>query len=149
MKSLLALIIFIGSISIGQAQEQKQEWQTDLGDAKTLAAESDLPIIMVFQGSDWCIPCMKLEKQVWSTNEFQDYAEDHFVMLKVDFPRRKGNRLPEEQQQKNEALAETYNTHGYFPLVVILDDKGTVLGETGYKDVTPKEYIELLESFNL
>jgi len=36
---------------------------------------------------------------------------------------------------------------GYFPLVLLLDANGKVLGKTGYKKVKPAEYISLLNSF--
>lgn len=141
-------IIVIGLLFFGFAlTANAQEWLTDIEKAKEVAAKEDRNIILVFQGSDWCAPCIKLEKEVWSTDEFKDYAEDHFVMLKADFPRKKQNALPAEQQERNKKLAERYNQNGYFPLVVVLDKEGNVLGETGYKKITPKEYIELLESF--
>ena len=50
----------------------------------------------------------------------QNYAKDHFVMLKADFPRKRANKLNSEQQEKNNKLAEIYNQKGYFPFVVVL-----------------------------
>ena len=44
-------------------------------------------------------------------------------------------------------LAESYNKNGYFPLVVVLDENGKVLGSTGYKKMKPSDYIKILESF--
>ncbi|EPR69449.1 hypothetical protein ADICYQ_1551 [Cyclobacterium qasimii M12-11B] len=44
-------------------------------------------------------------------------------------------------------MAEKYDKEGVFPLVVVLDNKGTLLGETGYKKITPKAYIQELNSF--
>ena len=102
---------------------------------------------MVFQGSDWCAPCIKLEQEIWSSDEFKSYAEDHFVLLKADFPKRKKNALVKEQQEANNHLAEVYNKQGFFPFVVVLDKEGKVLGETGYNKVEPKEYIKILTSF--
>lgn len=124
-----------------------QDWQTDLTKAKEISKAGNKPIILVFQGSDWCAPCIKLDRKIWSSEEFQNYAADHFVMLLADFPRKKQNRLPPEQKNKNAQLAETYNSNGYFPLVVVLDEDGKVLGQTGYKNISVKEYINLLESF--
>lgn len=124
-----------------------QEWQTDLNEAQKIAAEKNQHIILVFQGSDWCGPCIKLDTQIWSTPEFKDYAKNHFVMLKADFPRKKANTLNKSQQEKNNQLAEKYNTSGYFPYVVILDKNAKSLGSTGYKNVSPSEYIKLLNSF--
>jgi len=124
-----------------------QEWQTDIVTAKTLASKKEQPIILVFQGSDWCAPCIKLERDIWSSQTFIDYARDHFIMLKADFPKKKANALPAEQAEKNKALAAQYNKNGYFPYVVVLNKKGEVLGTTGYKKISPEQYIELLESF--
>ncbi len=124
-----------------------QEWQTDLETAKNLALMENHPIILVFQGSDWCAPCIKLDREIWSTIEFQNYSKEHFVMLLADFPRKSKNALTEAQQQKNNQLAEKYNKQGYFPFVVILDNEGEVLGEMGYEKTTPKGYINKIESF--
>lgn len=124
-----------------------QEWQTDFETAKTVAANENKKIILVFQGSDWCAPCIKLDKEIWSTEEFKNYASTNFVLLKADFPRRKKNRLTDSQQQKNNQLMEKYNLRGYFPYVAVLNKDGNLLGSTGYKKISPSEYIKLLTSF--
>lgn len=124
------------------------EWETDLDTAKIKAAEQDRRIVLVFQGSDWCGPCIKLSKEVWDTKEFDEYASKNYIMLQADFPKRKKNALSDEHQAKNNALAEKYNPYGYFPFVVLLDKDGNVLGETGYEKKKPLEFIALLESFD-
>ena len=124
-----------------------QEWQTDIKDAQEIAKNDHKNIVLVFQGSDWCAPCIKLSKQVWETEEFKDYASENYVMLQADFPKKKEHRLPENQQAKNEKLAEKYNPNGYFPFVVVLDENGKVLGQTGYKNVSANEYIAILNKF--
>ncbi|WP_349739940.1 thioredoxin family protein [Maribacter sp.] len=124
-----------------------QEWQSDITTARKLAKANDLPIILVFQGSDWCAPCIKLDRAVWATDEFKAYAKEHYVMLQADFPRRKSNALPEEQLNKNKALAEKYNRNGVFPFVVVMNAEGEVYGETSYKKLSPKEYMHELNSF--
>ncbi len=140
----LSVIILVFLLCYGA---YAQEWLTDFSAAKTLAAENDRLIILVFQGSDWCAPCIKLDREIWSTEEFRTYARDQFVMLKADFPRKRVNRLTSEQQEKNNKLAETYNRQGFFPFVVVLDVGGKVLGELGYEKTTPGEYIELLSVY--
>ncbi len=124
-----------------------QFWHSDYGEARQIAKETSRPIVLVFQGSDWCAPCIRLDREVWSTKEIQDYAATHWVMLKADFPRRSKNALPPEQAKANAALAERYNKHGVFPLVVVLDANGTVLGETSYQKIGPEGYISLIESY--
>jgi RimJ/RimL family protein N-acetyltransferase len=55
--------------------------------------------------------------------------------------------LSNEQQEYNNSLAEEYNQEGYFPLVVVLNNQGDIIGKTGYKKFDPNKYIELLNSF--
>ncbi|WP_317192545.1 hypothetical protein [Flavobacterium flabelliforme] len=52
-----------------------------------------------------------------------------------------------ELTAENKKIAERYNKEGNFPLVLLLDPSGKVLGITGYKNVTPQEYIQILHSF--
>ena len=122
-----------------------QEWRTDWDTAKVEAEQANKKLILVFSGSDWCIPCIKLEKEIWENSSFIQYAEQHYVLFRADFPKRKKNKLPEAIQQLNEGLASEYNPKGYFPLVVVLDSKGKVKGQLGYEKSTPEAYIALIE----
>ncbi len=142
IKSMLTLVFICLGMMV-----YAQEWHTDFDQAKAIAAKDNKKIIMVFQGSDWCAPCIRLDHEIWSSEQFTAFAKDHFVMLKVDFPRKKANALPREQQEKNNKLAETYNKEGFFPFVVVFDPQGHKIGETGYKKIAPEEYIQHLLSF--
>jgi len=144
MKHILLPFTFI---IMGFLSLQAQEWHNDINNVREEATTKDRPVILVFKGSDWCAPCIKLDRYVFKTETFRLYAKDHFVLLEADFPRRKKNALPEQQQEKNNALAEKYNPRGIFPFVVILNGEGKVLGETGYFKATPNEYILHLKSF--
>ena len=144
MKKSLLLILFVLSILGSQAQD----WLTDIEQAKQEAAKSNNKIVLVFSGSDWCAPCIKLDKKIWESQVFKDYASTHFVMLRADFPKRKKSALSKEQQEHNNQLAEKYNKQGMFPLVLVLDKDGKVKGKTGFKNLSPADYIKHLESFN-
>ncbi len=124
-----------------------QEWFTDFDAVKKIASQENKSIILVFQGSDWCAPCIKLEKKIWLSDAFKNNYKKHFVLLKADFPRRKKNALSKEQEEKNKMLAESYNKNGHFPFVLILNPKGSVLGTIGYTKDKPKEYFQKLVSF--
>jgi len=143
MKILITSIFLL----LSSFMVQGQEWQTDFDKAKEIASKNKQNIILVFSGSDWCAPCIKLEKEIWSSVEFIDYAKDNFVLLKADFPRKRKNKLSKEQKKRNNELAEKFNQQGYFPLVAVLDQQGNLLGTTGYEKVSPKEYIKILSSF--
>jgi len=144
MRKIILLCCFIiGAVTSSQAQE----WLTDIDEAKKIASEKNRKIILVFQGSDWNGICIRLDKEMWSNHEFVTYAQDHFVMLKADFPRRAENRLSDEQLEKNKKLKKEYNLNGTFPHVVVLNKDGDVLGTTGYKKISPYMYIKVLNSF--
>lgn len=143
MKTLFISLLFLFTAVILNAQE----WQTDYNTALNQAKNENKNIILVFSGSDWCAPCIKLEKEILNSEDFKNYASENFVLLKAEFPRKKKNKLSEEQQEKNNQLAEKYNKQGYFPCVVVLDAAGKVKGVTGYKNISPKEYIKILTSF--
>lgn len=140
--------MFILAMTIGNSVFA-QDWLKDFSKAKELAKTENKSIVLVFQGSDWCAPCIKLDRSIWSSEEFKTYSKEHFLMVQADFPRKKQNALPKEQADANAKLAEAYNKNGVFPLVVVFDKNGKLLGETSYKKITPKEYISLLESFTL
>jgi thioredoxin-related protein len=143
MRILVAIMFFIVFFSSINAQE----WKTDFEAAKKTATIESKTIILVFQGSDWCAPCIKLDREIWSTDIFKTYAKEHFVMLQADFPRRKKNTLSKKQSEANGKLFEVYNKNGIFPFVVILNSEGKLLGETSYKKTTPEKYIKELNSF--
>ena len=145
MRKFILCTLF--TMAVGATSIHGQEWETNYESALKTASDKSMPIVLVFQGSDWCAPCIKLDKQIWSTTEFKTYAEGHYVMLQADFPRKKKNALPPEQQENNNMLAERYNQSGIFPLVAVLDNTGKLLGQTGYKKMTPAEYIEHINSF--
>lgn len=143
MKKIIIIIALFFNVFTIQAQE----WETNFNHAKDLASKENKNIVLVFQGSDWCAPCIKLDREIWKTLEFKNYAKEHFILVKADFPRKNKNKLSETQQLNNKKLMEIYNANGYFPFVAVLDKNGKVLGNTGYKKTTPSKYIELLSSF--
>ncbi|MDA0316726.1 MAG: thioredoxin family protein [Bacteroidetes bacterium] len=140
MKYLALIFGFVSLLSFGQ------NWETSFSKAKDLASQQNKPIVLVFQGSDWCAPCIKMDREIWSTEIFKTYASKHYIMLKADFPRRKNNKLSESQTKANAELAEKYNNQGFFPFVVMLDKEGNVLGQRGYSKITPSQFINDLNS---
>ena len=121
-------------------------WGSDLSVAQQVAKELHKLILLNFSGSDWCAPCIKLDRDIWSTQVFQAFAKDHLVLYKADFPRRKANQLPEPLATQNKQLAAQFNAKGYFPLVVMLSAKKEVLGQTAYLNISPEAYTNKLKA---
>jgi len=122
--------------------EAKTTWLTNFETAQARARSEKKLLLINFTGSDWCPPCIMLERQVFAQPEFKEYAAQHLVLLEVDFPRMK--ELPGDQQAANEQLAERYGIYG-FPTVVVLDPNGKTLGRLGYRPGGPRDFIAALE----
>lgn len=117
------------------------EWMTDFDDAKKIAAERNIPILVNFSGSDWCGWCIRLDKEVFSKEAFQAFAKKEVVLFLADFPRR--TPLPEDVKKQNEALAQQFGVRG-FPTILLLDADGELILRTGYKPGGPEAYIQHL-----
>jgi thioredoxin-related protein len=140
-KTMILALLFL--VTIGYSQE----WKTDFEVAKNDANTQNKTILLVFSGSDWCGPCIKLDRDIWQSAEFKEFAKNNLIIERADFPKKKQNQLAPELKKRNQELAEKYNKDGLFPLVVILDKTGKILGKTGFKNISPQEYITLIKSF--
>ncbi len=58
------MLLFI--VTIGYSQE----WKTNFEVTKTEATNQNKNILLVFSGSDWCGPCIKLDRDIWKSAEF-------------------------------------------------------------------------------
>jgi thioredoxin-related protein len=139
---LLVPLLAFAAISL-----HAQLWQTNFSTALDTAKQQEKNLVLVFSGSDWCAPCIRLDREVWTDTSFIAAAPEHLVFYKADFPRRKTNRLSEALQESHARLAERYNRKGSFPFVVVLNPEGEILGEMGYRNVPALEYLSTLESF--
>lgn len=102
-------------------------WLTNFEQAKSEASDTKKYILLNFSGSDWCAPCIRLKTEIFASEAFQEYAEENLVLANADFPRLRKNQLDKNQMQHNEALAETYNPDGKFPLTILLNASGRVV----------------------
>lgn len=136
------LLLFLLLSSIGFAQN----WQTNFDDVKAQALKENKNILLVFSGSDWCAPCIRLDNVVWKSEAFKNESDKNWVIYKADFPKKKANQLTAEQAENNKKLAEKYNRNGSFPLVILLNKNEELIGMTGFKNISASDYIQLLHS---
>ena len=134
----LLLFAFTGTTAV---------WETDFTKAQQQARQEHKYMLLSFSGSDWCIPCIKLHKEVFESNDFASFAAENLVLVNADFPRLKKNNLPKEQEKKNEALADKYDKEGHFPYTVLLDEKGNVVKSwDGNPNLSPEQFISQLKT---
>ena len=118
-------------------------------DTKAQAKQENKLILLKFSGSDWCGPCIQLQKVIFDDPVFEQFAHEKLVLFKADFPRLKKNQLPKEQQAINDQLAETYNPEGEFPCMILIDAQGNTLRKWhGYdKKHTAQDYMADVNAF--
>lgn len=118
-------------------------WLSDFEQARQQAKDKNQLILLNFSGSDWCGPCIKMKKEIFDTQEFQDFAAGNLVLVRADFPRHKKNQLEARQKEHNEALAEQFNPTGKFPLTLLVDANGKVLHQwDGYSNMSAETFID-------
>ncbi len=141
--TLMIGLIALQTALAASAKKDEAEWLTSLPKALEQAKADNKVVMLDFTGSDWCPPCMKLKKEVFTKPEFAEYATKNLILVEVDFPQRK--RLSKAQQEANDALAEKYNTSGMIPTIVLMNKDQKVLGSVGYTPGGPKAFIAELE----
>ena len=139
-KLLPLVVLTMMSVSL-HAQDR---WLVDVDRAIATAEREEKDLFLLFTGSDWCPPCMKLEEEVLGAAGFYEEASQHFVFVKLDFPREK--KLPQDLQKQNEAWSEKFGVGGY-PTVVLVDHQQLPYAITGYEAGGVENYLGKLAEF--
>lgn len=138
---LVYLTIFILNIQDG--------WQTNFDASLTEAKKSNKLLLLKFSGSDWCIPCMRMDKELFADPSFKTFAQTNLVMVYADFPRKSKNKLAAELKKQNEKLAATYNPAGKFPFTLLISGEGKVLKTwDGYPEGGKQKFLESVQKIN-
>ena len=121
----------------------KPGWVDNQPKALEKAKAEKKMVLMDFTGSDWCGWCMKMDKEVFNTPEFKDFAKDNLVLVELDFPHQK--YINPQTKKQNADLQNQYKVQG-FPTLVVLDADGKELKTFGgYQEGGAKAFIEQLK----
>ena len=133
MKSVITISLFLLTTT---------GWLTNFNEAKKQAAQKHQLILLNFSGSDWCGPCIRLRKEIFNSEAFSNFADSNLVLISADFPRSSKNKLSDEQEKKNDALADKYNADGKFPYTLLLSADGKIIKTwDGFPNVSPDEFV--------
>ncbi len=132
-KIIIAAFFLITSFAV---EAQELVWETNINKAIEVSNKTNKPLLMFFTGSDWCGWCIRLQKEVLKTPEFEKWAKDNVVLVELDYPRRTA-QTPEIKKQNNE-LQQAFGIQG-FPTIYFANGsnkEGKInfqgLGKTGY-----------------
>ena len=146
ISALFVLFIFLfTSCNNGQsATPDSLNWENNLEQAIAQAKKENKAVLVNFTGSDWCIWCKRLSSEVFQQKEFKEYADKSLVLVMLDFPRDK--QQTQETQNYNRNLAQKYGIQG-FPTILIFNNQGKMVAQTGYQPGGPDKYIEHIKSY--
>ena len=120
----------------------KLTWSTDYDGSLDRAKLEHKHVFLFFTGSDWCGWCKKLSREILTTGEFTQYAQDKLILVELDYPR----QTPQSYEVKvqNKMLESRYSITG-FPTVVVLDYTGKAVARLGYQAGGPEPFINRLK----
>jgi len=104
------------------------------------ARQSGKKVLVIFSGSDWCLPCIRLEKNILTDSSFLQFARERLVMVEADFPQRK--KIPPPLKAQYESLADRFDPEGAFPKIVLLAADRSLVGILSYTGQSPAAFIE-------
>ena len=148
-KLFITLLLVVSSMTI-QAQE-KLTWHTNIDEAIAVSKTENKPLFLFFTGSDWCGWCIRLQKEVLKTAEFEKWAKDNVILVELDFPR----RTPQDEavKKQNFELQNMFQVRGYPTVWLVNPEKkeGTTnlvgLGSTGYVAGGPEKWLAEANKF--
>jgi len=125
MKKLLSLLFIL---TASHASFAAGGWTDDYDKALAQAKAEKKLVLLDFTGSDWCGWCIKIDKEVFSKQDFKTFAKANLVPVTLDFPR--GKKLPKKTVDQNSKLKGEFKVSG-FPTLVLLDGEGKELSRWG------------------
>lgn len=145
MKTIfLTTLAAVAAATLGTFHAQAGEGFGDnYKDALAKAKAEKKLLLAEFTGSDWCPPCKKQAAEVFSQQEFKDYAAKNLVLVELDYPRSKP--LSDAVKAQNQELKQKFGIRGY-PTVLMLDGDGKELARwVGYSGGGPAALIAKIE----
>ncbi len=143
MKSIHYLFI-IAFLSISTALAGGKGWTSNLEAGIAQAKKEGKSVLVEFTGSDWCPPCIMMQKNVFSKSEFVSAASKSYVLVIIDQPNK-----DKELAKKNAPLFQKYKINSV-PHVVLLDGSGKEFHRFNPTEApTVKGFLELIDPKNI
>jgi thioredoxin-related protein len=133
-----ALLAACGGASTGKVTA---DWMTDPVEAMQSAQQRNRPLFIAFVGMDWSVASQGITDEIFNTQAFKDYADEHLVLLRVDLARKPPS---DKAAQQNNALAEQLQV-GELPVCYLYDAaRHNIIGGrmNGYVPGGPNPYLQ-------
>lgn len=133
--TLSALALLTGTVAAGD------DWYDDFDVAAEVAKKEGKDLLVDFTGSDWCIWCVRLDKEVFAHEEFLTAAKEQYVLVALDFPNTEEVQAQVPNPERNAELKGKYGVKG-FPTVLLMNADGEAFAQAGYRPDGPEPYLE-------
>jgi len=110
--------------------------------ALALAESEDLPLLLIFTGSDWSEQSIEFRREILEHSVYQQWAERKVVVVETDL-RRAG--MTREEKAGHRKLSSRFDVVGY-PLALFLNHDGTEIGRLGHDGEGPAAWVRRAEA---
>jgi len=129
-QSLLSLVVVCVAAATASAQEPLR-WETDLGRAQQMAAQTNRLVLIHFWGS-WCGPCLQMEREVFSKPGLGTALSPYYVPVRIQV-----------EKGMNEDLAQRFAVDA-FPSDIVMTSQGQIVHRSkGFQ--AAEQYVAMLQ----
>ncbi|WP_073176408.1 thioredoxin fold domain-containing protein [Flagellimonas flava] len=101
--------------------------------------------LILFEGSDWCMNCIRFEKNVLSSTYVKYFfSQEDIEVERIDFPQKK--KLKQEIKDYNAKVAEEYDFKGIFPTILLINNSTDKVITLEYHDQSPADFVSQIKS---
>jgi len=115
------------TVKLMETQEIALNWSSTYKEALRIAKKQKKPVLIYFTGSDWCSPCMILDRELFHTEKFKILSDNDLVLLKADIPRRR-DLIEPDKMSENLYLQKKYKVKS-FPTLIMVNHRGRKIAE--------------------
>ncbi|MDO5656392.1 MAG: thioredoxin family protein [Flavobacteriaceae bacterium] len=130
---LLFLFTFLLSLHANAQITKVDDWET----AQNEAISQNKNILIILTGSEWCKPCIKMEKNVIETSDFENYANNNLILFEINLPRHQD--LNSKIYKDYNYFKNKYQTNALPSLILVESDGKKIAKMTN--GVTSKEKV--------
>lgn len=128
------IIYQVNNIGIVKAQEIKWSQATDWSEIKNEATKSG-KYIFIDCYATWCVPCKKMDKEVYTNDSVVELFNGQFIAIKLQMDRTgKDNERVKSMYNLVKEIGNNYKVEGY-PTLLFFSPEGILLKkELGFKE---------------
>jgi len=131
-------MLMLSVVAFGSDNLAPGAWEAARADAET----EGKPILVAFLGSGWSLSSDKFNEAVLESAAFRDFAEANLVYFPIEARRKP--KLSKSETAVLQSLVILFNVKSY-PTILLLGPDGREWLRHGYRELTPRDYVQTLQ----